>query len=189
MSLPPLPPVEELRQRAAALFELWRVPDRSIEVRWNRRLKTSAGRAFVRSGRIELNPNLLAGAPEQVATVLTHEAAHVAAWRLFGPAADAHGRQWRALMRLAGCSPAVTHDLPVRRARRAKTRYVYLRLCDGCGDRRIMAAVRYGRCHGCSRRDSYLVLRAPANAAGRAALQRTSLADARARCGTMLDAS
>ncbi|MCA8948306.1 MAG: SprT-like domain-containing protein [Planctomycetes bacterium] len=182
-----LPTVEALTARAAELFALWRVRDASIEVAWNRRLRTCAGRAFVQHGRVELNPNLLEPAPEEIDGVLVHEAAHVAAWRLFGAAAEAHGRHWRALMRLAGLPPEVTHDLaiPARRPRRG--RFAYLRVCDSCGDRRVMAALRYGRCHGCSRRDSYLVLRAPATAAGRAALGRVTLADARARCDAIME--
>jgi SprT protein len=182
-----LPSVDELAQRAARLFELWRVQDCALEVRWNARLSTSAGRAFVRRGRIELNPHLLEQAPDHVAAVLAHEAAHVAAWRLFGPAAKAHGRQWRALMRLAGFSPTITHDLPVRRKSRARRGYLFLRVCDACGDRRILASVRYGRCHGCSQRDSYLVLRAPATRSGRKALDLITPDDARERCGAIMD--
>ena len=176
-----LPGHEELEQRVTALFAAWRVRAAAVEVRWNPRLSTSAGRAFVQRGRIELNPNLLGEHPTEIPAVLAHEAAHVAAFRLFGAAAEAHGRQWRALMRLAGFPPAVTHDLPVER-RASRQRYLYLRVCDSCGGRAIQAAVRYGRCQGCSRRDSYLVLRAPASAAGRRALEQMSLADVRGRC-------
>lgn len=178
-----LPSPEHLEQRVGELFARWRVRECAVEVRWNGRLRTSVGRAFVQRGRIELNPRLLGEHPDQIPIVLAHEAAHVAAFRLYGPATEAHGRQWRALMRLAGFSPAITHDLPVPRARR-RPHYLYLRVCDGCGARAILAAVRYGRCPGCGRRDSYLVLRAPATRAGRAALERMSVAEARRRCGT-----
>ncbi|MCR9246078.1 MAG: SprT-like domain-containing protein [bacterium] len=189
-----LPPVEDLQRRAVELFELWRVRDTAVDVAYNRRLRTCAGRAFVENGLIELNPHVLEGAPEEVDGVLVHEAAHVAAWRLFGNAAEAHGRHWRALMRLAGAPPDVTHDLPipsrpsgtVGARHRSRRRFSYLRFCEACGDRQLLAAVRYGRCHGCSRRDSYLVLRAPASAAGRAALERITLEDARARCADIM---
>jgi len=177
-----LPGAAKLESRVAELFALWQVDGGGVEVRWNKRLSTSAGRAFVQLGRVELNPTLLGDNPDHIAAVLAHEAAHVAAWRLFGPAANNHGRQWRSLMRLAGFRPTVTHDLPVR-VRTRRRRYVYLRVCDGCGERTVMAAVRYGRCHGCSHRDSYLVLRAPATAAGRRALERMSLIEVRRRCG------
>lgn len=182
-----LPTVDELRKRTDELFSLWRVPDRAVDVAWNGRLRTCAGRAFVEHGRIELNPNVLGPVPEEVDGVLVHEAAHVAVWRLFGAAGQAHGRHWRALMRLAGQAPEVTHELAIPKRRRARRRFSYLRICDACGDRRIMESVRYGRCHGCSRRDSYLVLRAPGTRAGRAALERVSLVDARERCSAIMD--
>jgi hypothetical protein len=91
------------------------------------------------------------------------------------------------LMRLAGHEPAVTHDIPiddVRPTRRAvvrrRRRFVYLRVCDACGDRVLLAAVRYGKCQGCSARDSFLVMKAPASPSGRASLARLTLADVRA---------
>ena len=186
-----LPPIAILKTRATELFELWRVPERAIEVAYNRRLRTCAGRAFVESGRIELNPNVLEPVPHEVDAVLVHEAAHVAAWRLFGAAAEAHGRHWRALMRLAGALPEVTHDLPIpkRSAARRRRVFFYARFCAGCGDRQILMAVRYGRCHGCGGREGYLVLRAPRSPAGRKALERLSLADAEARCGDIMSGS
>jgi predicted SprT family Zn-dependent metalloprotease len=184
-----LPDAAELERRAAALLAAWRVRDTQVQVVWNERLATTAGRAFQRQGRVELNPTLLGRAPEQLAAVLAHEAAHIAAFRLFGPSIAAHGRHWRALMRLAGFEPAVTHDipldgvLPARRVRRRRRRFVYLRVCDACGDRQLMAAVRYGRCAGCASRADYLVMKAPAGPAGEAALRRLSLAGIRAACG------
>jgi SprT protein len=174
-----LPGVAELRRRTAALLEQWRVVDTAVNVRWNRRLTTTAGRAFLRNGRIELNPTLLARAPDQVSMVLAHEAAHIAAFRLFGPNIPAHGRHWRALMRLAGHEPEVTHKIPLH-APTPRRRLLYLRVCERCGDRAIQKAVRYGRCQGCSARDSFLVLKAPATSAGRRALDRLTLAQVRA---------
>jgi SprT protein len=177
----PLPDPAELERRAAELLARWRVPQTGVAVSWNRRLSTTAGRAFLRGARIELNPQLLARAPEQLTVVLAHEAAHIAAFRLFGPNIPAHGRHWRSLMRLAGHEPAITHAIPIegRRARRRR-RHFYLRVCERCGDRQVAAAVRYGRCHGCSARDGYLVVKAPATAAGRTALEQLSLAEVKA---------
>lgn len=179
-----LPTPEQLQQRASALFTQWRVLDTGVEVAWNGRLSTTAGRAFVRGGRIELNPTLLAGAPDQIEVVLTHEAAHVAAYRLFGEHIPAHGRHWRSLMRMAGQQPEVTHKMPVAHLRRKKPvrrrRYLYLRMCGRCGDRAVLEQVRYGRCGDCSNRDSYLVVKTQASAAGRRALLRMSDGEVRA---------
>ena len=186
MTKPELPTPEELQRRCAALLADWQVRDREVEVVWNGRLSTTAGRAFVRRGRIELNPRLLARVPEEVEGVLIHEAAHVAAFRLFGPNIPAHGRHWRSLMRHAGQEPRVTHKLPVDGLRRqvkarSRSRYLYLRLCEACGDREVLERVSYGRCRTCQRRDNYLVVKAPASAAGRRALSKMTVTDVRAR--------
>jgi predicted SprT family Zn-dependent metalloprotease len=136
----PLPTADELARTVAALMAEWRVVDIAVQVAWNDNLTTTAGRAFQRQGRIELNPTLLARSPEHLPMVLTHVAAHVAAFRLFGANIPAHGRHWRSLMRHAGHEPAVTHDIPVDDLRPAakrhrRRRYVYLRVCERCGDR------------------------------------------------------
>lgn len=177
-----LPAPEQLQQRCAELFAEWRVLDTAVDVVWNARLSTTAGRAYVRRGCIELNPRLLSKVPHEIDGVLIHEAAHVAAYRLFGGNIPAHGRHWRSLMRLAGQEPNVTHTLPVEDLRRRSTRkrYLYLRFCGACGDRVVVEQVRYGRCPGCSRRDDYLVVKTRASAAGRRALQQMSDADVRA---------
>jgi len=177
-----LPDADELAQRAAGLLRQWRVADAAVRVVWNDRLTTTAGRAFLRNARIELNPRLLAREPGQLPTVLAHETAHIAAFRLFGPNIPAHGRQWRSLMRLAGHEPDVTHRIPVDDVRRGRRGLCYLRVCDDCGDRTILTSVRYGRCQRCSNRGSYLVMKAPATAAGRKALAALSLAEVRAAC-------
>jgi predicted SprT family Zn-dependent metalloprotease len=180
-----LPEADELERRAAGLLQQWRVKDTAVRVVWNPRLSTTAGRAFLRNARIELNPTLLAREPGQLPGVLAHEAAHIATFRLFGPNVSAHGRHWRSLMRIAGHEPEVTHRIPVDDVRRGRGRrgFWYLRICGDCGDRSIGGTVRYGRCHGCSARDSYLVMKAPATAAGKAALAALSLAEVRAACG------
>ena len=182
-----LPSADELQQRATELLASWRVRETAVLVHWNDRLTTTAGRAFLRAGRIELNPVLLARAPDRLPMVLVHETAHIAAFRLFGANIPAHGRHWRSLMRLAGLPPEVTHQMPVHGLRaerpRRRRRYVYLRVCEVCGDRQLQPAPRYGRCNGCEARDSFLVMKAPATAAAASALARMTLADVRAAHG------
>jgi len=184
VTAPDLPNPEELQRRCAELLKHWRVLETDVEVVWNGRLSTTAGRAYVRRGCIELNPRLLARVPHEVDTVLIHEAAHVAVYRLFGGNVPAHGRHWRSLMRDAGQEPHVTHKLPVdglRRQRKSRSRFLFLRLCEACGDRAVLEQARYGRCPRCSRRDQYLVVKTPASAAGRRALERMTATDVRAR--------
>jgi predicted SprT family Zn-dependent metalloprotease len=180
---PVLPEVQQLERRVAELLRLWRVPPGpGVSVGWNDRLRTTAGRAFMSEGRIELNPTLLAPVPDEIDVVLVHEAAHVAVWRLFGGGVPAHGRHWRALMRLAGLPPDVTHDLPIPRTANRPRRWLFLRLCLACGDRRIGRSVRYGMCE-CGVSDDYAVLRSTAGPVGLATLQGLSDADVRAQCG------
>lgn len=174
-----LPPAEALRQRAEQLLGEWRVVDTAVDVVWNERLTTTAGRAFVRRGRVELNPHLLRRALDQIEGVLVHETAHVAAFRLFGGNIPAHGRHWRSLMRLAGQPPEVTHRIPLDGVRPRRARYLYLRMCGACDDRVIGRAVRYGRCHRCAARGDWLVVKARASAAGRSALEAMTAADVR----------
>lgn len=108
-----------------------------------------------------------------------HEAAHVAASRLFGARTPAHGRHWRALMAHAGLPPEPCHRLEVQGLRRR--RFLYLRVCDACGRRAIGRSVRYPTCR-CGAGDRYLVMRAAASRAGLQALQRLSLPDLRRQC-------
>lgn len=178
-----LPATDWLELRVAELFRVWRVPPGpAVSVGWNPRLQTTAGRAFAAENRIELNPELLGDWPDEIPAILGHEAAHLAAHRLFGPRVAAHGRHWRALMRLVGLPPEIAHDMPVRTvARRRRRSFLYLRICDRCGERRVARVVRYGVCR-CGANDRYLVLRAAASAQGLAMLHAMSLSDVQRRC-------
>lgn len=177
-----LPPTDELERRVAEQLRSWRVPPgEPVRVTWNARLSTTAGRAFVAEHRIELNPALLVDWPDELPKILVHEAAHIAAHRLFGAAVAAHGRHWRGLMALAGLPPEVSHDLPVRGAARRRRGYFYLRVCDACGGRRIARTVRYGAC-GCGVADRFLVLRTGAAPAGWSLLSGMPLSEVRRRC-------
>lgn len=176
----PLPNAAQLTTQAAQLLQTWGAPATGLRAVWNRRLRTSAGRAFWKKGRIELNPRLLARHPEQIPAVLAHEAAHVAAFRLHGPRIRPHGPEWAGLLQAVGQPTDACHHLPVRRAQRR--RYLYLRVCEPCGQRRIARSVRYGPCHACGQDHRFLVLRAPAGRPGLAALRQLSLAEVRRRC-------
>jgi predicted SprT family Zn-dependent metalloprotease len=177
-----LPATDWLELRVAELFRVWRVPSGpAVSVGWNPRLQTTAGRAFAAENRIELNPELLGDWPDEIPAILGHEAAHVAAHRLFGPRVAAHGRHWRALMRLVGLPPEIAHDMPVRTAARRRRSFLYLRICARCGERRVARVVRDGVCR-CGANDRYLVLRAAASAQGLAMLRAMSLSEVRRRC-------
>ena len=165
-----LPSEEELEARARECFTQWGVIDllAHIEVVWNRRLSTSAGRAHPRRLQIHLNPRLLARVPERVDEVLVHEAAHLAT-ALLHPGSSHHGSEWANLMQQAGHEPKRTHDFPVEGLRRSRS--YFLHLCSGCGERRIMDDARAPKSCDC---DPALtdVFRAPRDKEGLSALNR-----------------
>ena len=115
-----LPSSESLEARACEFFRAWGVLDRlaHVEVVFNSRLQTTAGRARLRRLQIELNPHLLERFPKAIDRVLAHEAAHLATWLVHGEDVAQHGSEWRAMMRAIGQSADVTHDLPVDDLRR-----------------------------------------------------------------------
>ncbi|MDP6849730.1 MAG: SprT family zinc-dependent metalloprotease [Planctomycetota bacterium] len=118
-------PEERLRARLDEVLQLWDVEDLRavIEVRWNPRLRTTVGRAFLDDMILELNLRLLARHPEQVEHVLIHEAAHLVVRRLFGPKVPPHGQAWKALMQKAGESTKATHNLDTTGLANSKARH------------------------------------------------------------------
>lgn len=116
-------PPEAVEAVADGAFALWGAVDVRSEFHWiwNPRLRTTAGRAFLREGRVELNPLLLARHPEVVRQVVIHEFAHLVAHRR-RPREPGHGPAWRALMRAAGLPPRASHRLPVDDLRRPRRR-------------------------------------------------------------------
>ncbi len=103
-----------------------------VQVRWNGRMRSTAGKAWMERGLIELNPRLLGVEEAEVERTLRHEAAHLLAyWRARGRRIQSHGAEWRqACVDLAIPGERVTHTLPFPQRRVAK-RYHYA--CPQCG--------------------------------------------------------
>lgn len=78
-----------------------------VSVIFSHRLKRSLGHCRPSTGRITVADQLKSEHPVQFTEVLCHEAAHVAAYHLFGGKAKPHGPEWQALVRKAGFSPRV----------------------------------------------------------------------------------
>lgn len=102
-----------------------------VRVKWNARLKSTAGYASFPAWRIELNPRLL-DYEGQVVRTLKHELAHLIAYHRAGrKRIDPHGQEWRmacACLGIAG--EKACHQLPLPRARQKRT-LAYR--CDACG--------------------------------------------------------
>ena len=74
----------------------------SLTLRWNPRLRTTAGLAHARGSLILLNPRLLAF-PEELARTFLHELAHLVAHaRHPRHRIDPHGPEWRQACRDLG---------------------------------------------------------------------------------------
>jgi predicted SprT family Zn-dependent metalloprotease len=120
--------------------QTWAVPDLAgtVEIRFSERLERSLGRCKPSLGLVTLAAELRTGDASRLAEVLCHEVAHIAAYRLHGARAAAHGREWQSLVRAAGFEPRVlardASPTPTRRRRRRR----YEHRCEVC------QSVRYG---------------------------------------------
>lgn len=102
------------------------------EVIYNKKLRTSLGRAYLHFNRIELNPTLLDLHPGEMESTFAHELAHLVAPLLFGRRGCAHQAGWRQVMQDFGYPPERTHRLPVG-GLRYQHRVVAKGIC-GCKD-------------------------------------------------------
>lgn len=108
------PATEVLRERLAHWAELWRLPglEDSVSIAFSSRLRRTLGRCRPAMGRITLSQDLQDQPPEQLAEVLCHEAAHVAAYRLYGRQTKPHGPEWQRLVAAAGFGPRTRAKAP-----------------------------------------------------------------------------
>lgn len=156
-SAPPLPSAAELEEKARAWLRGIGCEALAalIRVRWNARMRTTAGAACYGKSLVILNPKLAAfGAPE-IEKTLRHELAHLLAKFRAGRRRIApHGPEWRAACRDLGLPDEKRcHDLPLPRARR-RPKHFYR--CPAC--RAEIARVRPFRrrvaCLACCRAHS-----------------------------------
>lgn len=124
-----------------------------VSVGWNVRMRSTAGTAQPRSGRIDLNPRLLNVGPAEVDRTLRHEAAHLLAhWRAGRRRIQSHGPEWRqACADLGIPGEKVTHTLPFPR-RKVTPRYFYQCPCCAITVRRVRLFKRPTACLNCCRK-------------------------------------
>lgn len=96
-------------------------------VRWNGRLRSTAGRARGAKyhSTIELNPKLRREGRAAIVDTFLHELAHI-----LTPGAG-HGPEWRAMARRLGHTPKRTHRYVALRSTRRPVKVVAK--CEGCG--------------------------------------------------------
>ncbi len=137
-----------------------------VSVRWNPRLRSTAGRAWPGKALIELNPRLLEMGADEVERTARHELAHLVARARAGrKKIEPHGAEWRqACVELGIPGERATHRLPLPRTRMER-RFRYA--CPGCGTvigrvRRIRREVACAACcqrHAAGRYDARFRLR------------------------------
>ena len=93
-----------------------------VEVEWNPRMRSCAGRAFWPAGLIQLNPRLNEISDAEVKRTVLHELAHLVAYeRNPHRSIKSHGREWQCACADLGIpDERATHDLalPTRSLRR-----------------------------------------------------------------------
>lgn len=128
---------------------------RSVNIVWNRRMRSTAGRAFLNHTKVELNPRLLElgdDALGHVRQTLLHELAHLLAHQRYGSGISAHGIEWKQACADMGIpGESATHSLPLPSSKQQKKwRYT----CPGCAD--VIERVRRMRgssaCYTCCKK-------------------------------------
>jgi predicted SprT family Zn-dependent metalloprotease len=141
------------RETAAALG----LPElaRRVEVSWNNRMQTTAGRAWWPARLIELNPKIENIDPEQKWRTLRHELAHLIAYERAGRRKiEAHGADWRqACADLGIPGESVFHQLPLKR-RKIQPKYIYG--CPNCRSqfKRVKKISKPMACYPCCKKYS-----------------------------------
>lgn len=147
-------------RETAAAFGLSELAQK-VEVVWNPRMRSTAGRAWWPQRLIELNPKIDALDASQTERTLRHELAHLFAYERAGRRKIApHGPEWRkACADLGIADESVCHQLPL--PRRSQTiRFHYI--CPHCRVeikrvrkiKRAMACLRCCQTHSGGRYDA-----------------------------------
>ncbi len=132
-----------------------------VQVRWNPRMRSTAGMAYPAKAIVTLNPRLAEFGEGEISRTLRHELAHLLAHERAGRRRiSAHGAEWqKACCDLGLPNERRTHDLPLPRRQLAR-RFHYR--CPSCGTtigrvqplRRDSACVQCCRAHNRGRYDA-----------------------------------
>ena len=126
---------------------------KTVQVEWNARLFSAAGRADFRRKLVSLNPRLHEHDAAEIDRTLRHELAHLLAQFRAGRRRVApHGAEWRKACRDLGIGDeSRTHALPFPIQRRAR-RFLYV--CPRCGKKfpRVRRIKRAIACLDCCRK-------------------------------------
>jgi SprT protein len=150
-----LPCDEEMTAWCREAAETLNLPklQEKITVVWNKRMRTTVGRAFWPACRIEMNPRLKEFPEDETQRTLKHELAHLIAYARSGRRKIApHGLEWQtACAQLGIPGESVRHTLPLK-PRRMQRKYSYT--CPSCMAviSRVRPIKRPSACHTCCRK-------------------------------------
>jgi len=125
-----------------------------LSVVWNKRMRSTAGRAYYQELKIELNPKLAAISADELHRTLLHELAHLVAHvrnasRKIAP----HGVEWREACRDLGIpNEKVTHDLPLPVRKQARNWHYTCAHCKEVVTRVRRVKGRWLACHSCCKK-------------------------------------
>lgn len=126
---------------------------RKVEVCWNPRMRTTAGRAWWPDRVIELNLKLKECGQEEIWRTLKHELAHLVAYERSGRRRiDPHGQEWQTACTDLGIAGELTcHNLPFKR-RKMKRNHAYA--CGNCLAviHRVRPITKAVACYECCRK-------------------------------------
>jgi predicted SprT family Zn-dependent metalloprotease len=126
-----------------------------VRVRWNGRMRSTAGMAYAGKSLVHLNPRLREFGDGEVDRTLRHELAHLLAHHRAGRRRiSPHGREWQQACRDLGLADEKRcHDLPLPR-REVRARHFYR--CPGCATvlRRVRPLRAKSACLACCRQHS-----------------------------------
>lgn len=102
-----------------------------VQVRWNPRMRSTAGMASATKSLVTLNPRLVEFGWEEIDRTLRHELAHLLAHERAGRRRIApHGQEWqRACLALGLVDEKRCHDLPLPRRRLRPTHHYRCPIC------------------------------------------------------------
>jgi predicted SprT family Zn-dependent metalloprotease len=145
----------DIESRACALLRKLGYADlaRRVKVRWNARMRSTAGSAFVTKALITLNPRLRTFGDAEVDRTLRHELAHLLAHHRAGRKRIApHGPEWQQACRDLGLHDEKRcHTLPLPRRELAARHFYKCPKCD-LELKRVRPFQRKTACLDCCRR-------------------------------------
>lgn len=105
----------------------WFDPTLSFTMHWMKNPKTKvAGRAFYADNRIELNQLIYQKNKEEFWPTVVHELCHLLQRRHYPNAKQAHGPEFKSIMRSFGVQPSTYHNYDIKGVARRRTKHKYV---------------------------------------------------------------